>query len=317
MVGIEVKDSDLSAWCVRHLGCEGEATLFSTGNLSKVVGLRLRDGRAVVVKVRPAQPRLAGCTEVQRRLWQAGFPCPEPLAGPAPLAGTGYAVNAERLVTGGTAYPGSASPVGSAEGCAGARTFARLLARMIALAPAPDEVPGLAPPPAWVHWDHPFPGVWPPPDDRDTDLNGLPETAWLDELGDAARRRLAATRATAPVIGHCDWESHNLEFRDGEPWIVHDWDSVVCAPETVIVGVAAAMWPARAECTGATVAQTELFLDAYQQASGHAFSPRRIEEAWAAGVWIRAFNGKKFLLDGVATLSRTEALERARRGGLG
>lgn len=306
MVGDEIETAELSAWCARNLGSESEETLFSAGNLSKVVGLRLRDGRAVVVKVRPAEPRLVGCVAVQRHLWRAGFPCPEPLAGPVPLAATGYAVNAESLVAGGAPYP-------PAEGSARAEAFAKLLARMIALAPAPNEVSDLAPPPAWVHWDHPYPGVWPPPDDRDVDLNNLPDTAWLDDLGRAARNRLATTHSAAPVIGHCDWESHNLEFREGEPWVVHDWDSVVCAAETVIVGVAAAMWPAGNDCAGASIEQSEQFLDAYQTARGRDFSPRRLEEAWAAGTWIRAFNAKKYLLDGLSMLTRAEAAERARR----
>jgi hypothetical protein len=34
-------------------------------------GLRLRDGREVVVKVRPSTPRLAGCAVVHRALWRA------------------------------------------------------------------------------------------------------------------------------------------------------------------------------------------------------------------------------------------------------
>jgi hypothetical protein len=45
-------------------------------------------------------------------------------------------------------------------------------------------------------------------------------------------------------------------------------------------------------------------------------APDRIEEVWAAGTWIRAFNAKKFLLDGFDTLSLAEAEERARRAGL-
>jgi hypothetical protein len=309
MVGDEVDEAELSAWCARHLGSESVETLFSAGNLSRVFGLRLRDGRTVVVKVRPAESRLVGCTEVQRHLWQAGFPCPQPLAGPLPWAATRYAVSAENFISGGAPYP-------AAEGAARAEAFACLLARMIALAPAPNEVSDLAPPPAWIHWDHPYAGVWPPPDDRDVDLNRLPDTAWLDDLGRAARVRLAATRTAAPVIGHCDWESHNLEFREGEPWAVHDWDSVVCAAETVIVGVAAAMWPAGAGSVGADIEQSEQFLDAYQTARGYAFSPQRLEEAWAAGVWIRTFNAKKFLLDGFTTLTRAEAEDRARRAGV-
>jgi hypothetical protein len=309
MLGDEIDEAAVSAWCERHLGSRSGETLFSAGNLSKVFGLRLRDGRAVVVKVRPAELRHVGCIEVQRRLWQAGFPCPQPLAGPLPLGASGFAVSAESLVAGGAPYP-------SAEGTARAEAFARLLARMMALAPAPSEVSDLAPAPAWIHWDHPYPGVWPPPDDRDVDLNRLPDTAWLDELGRAARARLATTRTAAPVIGHCDWESHNLEFRDGKPWVVHDWDSVVCAAETVIVGVAAAMWPAGHDCVGASIEQSEQFLDAYQTARGRAFSRERLEEAWAAGTWIRAFNAKKFLLDGHTTLTPAEAEERARRADL-
>ena len=147
--------------------------------------------------------------------------------------------------------------------------------------------------------------MWPPPYDRDADLNSLPDTAWLDDLGRAARDRLATTRSTAPIIGHCDWESHNLDFRDGRPWAVHDWDSVASAAETVIVGVAAAMWPAGSgNSTGASLVQSQDFIDAYQQARGRDFSAQAIEETWAAGLWIRAFNAKKFLLDGLDAVPR-------------
>ena len=36
------------------------------------------------VKVRPDSPRIAACVEVQRRMFQAGYPCPEPLTGARP-----------------------------------------------------------------------------------------------------------------------------------------------------------------------------------------------------------------------------------------
>jgi hypothetical protein len=299
----------VAGWCQTYLGSAPAEALFAKGNLSRVTGLRLVDGREVVVKIRPAEARQAGCTAVQRHLYRVGFPCPEPLAGPALLSGTTFAVNAETLIRGGSPYP-------PGDGPDRARAFAGLLARFVSQAPVPDQVPDLARPPAWIHWDHSFPGLWPPPDDRDVDLNNLPETAWLDRLGQAARDRLAATaRSAAPVIGHCDWESHNLDFRDGDPWAVHDWDSVVSAPETVIVGVAAAMWPADSRCAGASLDQSQDFLDAYQQARGRRYSAEQIQETWAAGLWIRAFNAKKFLLDGVSTLTQGEAEERLRRTG--
>ena len=309
----------LNTWCLRHLGSAPTRTLFTAGNLAAVHGLRLADGRDVVVKVRPQAARYAACTAVQRHLWAAGFPCPEPLAGPLPLLPEGAAeaagsaaccVNAESLVPGGEPYPATADE--SAD-TARAAAFAGLLARFVALAPSPADAGDLAPSPAWIDWDHAHPGLWPPPDDRDVDLNALSETAWIDELGHAARARLAGTRGAANVIGHGDWESHNLDFRDGRPVAVHDWDSVAAAPETVIVGVAAAMWPAGMDCVGASIGQSVVFLDAYQSARGRRFSPDEVAQCWAAGLWIRAFNAKKFLLDGLETLSPAQGAERLRR----
>src|SRR6185295_19680472 len=78
----DVTPSMLDAWCRQRLGAAVNELLFTTGHLSRVVGVRLDDGRDVVVKVRPAAARLAGCFDVQRALWEAGFPCPQPLVGP-------------------------------------------------------------------------------------------------------------------------------------------------------------------------------------------------------------------------------------------
>jgi hypothetical protein len=55
----------LAAWCTRWLGVPPAAQLFETGYLSTVKGLRLADGREVVVKVRPSQD-YAAC-------WAAGL----------------------------------------------------------------------------------------------------------------------------------------------------------------------------------------------------------------------------------------------------
>jgi len=80
-------------------GAEPAAVLFRAGYLSEVTGLRLADGRGVVVKARPPAARLRGCVAVQAALAGAGFPCPRPLAGPAPLGR--LAATAEELVSGG------------------------------------------------------------------------------------------------------------------------------------------------------------------------------------------------------------------------
>jgi len=101
--------SEVSEWCWRSLSSPVEQVLFEAGFLSQVFGVRLQDGREVVTKVRTYTPRLAGAAAVQRRLWEMGFPCPRPLAGPAELAG--YCISAETLVAG-----GSPSNLGSASG---------------------------------------------------------------------------------------------------------------------------------------------------------------------------------------------------------
>ena len=44
----------LSVWCEQHLGAALTSVLFRSDKISRVVGLRLSDGREVVVKLRPA-----------------------------------------------------------------------------------------------------------------------------------------------------------------------------------------------------------------------------------------------------------------------
>src|SRR4029450_10495188 len=77
--------------------------IFRAGYLSAVIGLRLADGREVVVKVRPDSPRVKACVEIQRRVFQAGSPCPQPLAGPAALGND--VATAEAYVPGGAMLP--------------------------------------------------------------------------------------------------------------------------------------------------------------------------------------------------------------------
>jgi hypothetical protein len=82
-----VDPARLAQWCVEHLGSPPADEIFRSGYLSAVIGLRLADGREVVVKVRPDSPRIAACVEVQRRMFLAGFPCPQPLTGAVPFGG--------------------------------------------------------------------------------------------------------------------------------------------------------------------------------------------------------------------------------------
>jgi hypothetical protein len=279
-------DAFLADWCDCHLGARPACVLFRSGHLSEVVAAELADGSRVVIKARPSDPRIAGCTAVQEHLARAGFPCPKPLAGP--VQADGLTVTAEALVSGGTQLPADN----------GAGPFAALLARLISSAPSPADVPSLAPSPPWAGWDHPGPGLWPDRDDGGRDLNSTPGPAWVDAAARGVRERLRSL--AAPLrIGHGDWESQNIRWTVGRPLAVHDWDSVIAQPETAVVGLAAAVWSAAgAPGEAASIEQTQDFIAGYQQTAGRQWTEPEIQDAWAAGLWVRLFNAKKDAAEG-------------------
>jgi Phosphotransferase enzyme family len=260
--------------------------LFRSGHLSEVVAAELADGRQVVIKARPSDPRIAACTAVQKHLAYAGFPCPEPLTAPVEVGG--LTVTAEALVQGGSQLP--------AEG--GAAPFAALLARLICSAPGLAGVPSLAPSPPWTGWDHPGSRLWPDLDDHGRDLNTAQGPMWVDDAARRVRERLSSSAAPS-LVGHGDWESQNIRWSNGQPLAVHDWDSVIAQPETAIVGLASAVWPAAgAPGEAASVAQSADFIASYQQAAGRQWTGRAVQDAWAAGLWVRLFNAKKDAVHG-------------------
>jgi hypothetical protein len=120
-------------------------------------------------------------------------------------------------------------------------------------------------------------------------------------------------------VGHGDWYTANVRWVGDQLLVVWDWDSVISAPEPVVAGLAAAVYPATREGTEATVGETEGFLVAYGAARGRTFSPDEAEQAWAAGLWNRSFDAKKqFATDGhPRSLTEEEAAERRRRAGAG
>lgn len=297
----------LAAWCRRWLGAPPAAELFEGGYLSMVKGLRLTDGREVVVKVRPCMPRLAGCSVVHRALWTAGFPCPEPLVHLRPL--DGYAATAEAFVPG----AGQRPPKGEL-----ARLSAAGLAHLVELAPDPRSVPSLAPSPSYAGWDHTEPVLWPAPEDRDVDLNAHPEPRWLDRVAAAVRDQLRG-HGGDPVIGHGDWHPENMYWHGSQLTAVHDWDSVICQPEPAIAGLAAASFLGiGGQAPLANVEESTAFLEAYQQARGRRWTSRDYAACWAAGLWQRAFDAKTVSLGGdpEQILTRREARARLRLAGL-
>jgi hypothetical protein len=302
-----VDPSRLAQWCEEQLGSPPAGEIFRSGYLSAVIGLRLADSRAVVVKVRPDSPRMAACVQVQRRLFESGYPCPEPLTGAVPF-GDGVAT-AEAYVPGGALLPSAAR---SAWAFAGA--FAGAFARLVTLAPRPAEVSALDPPPSWAAWNHAEAGLWPRPEDSDVNLNEVAGPGWIDSAGRRARDRLQVGASEA-VIGHCDWLVGNLRWSGDNLLVVHDWDSATADSEAVLAGFAAALYPTVSPDKLATVEETERFLAAYGDARGRQFGADELQRSWAAGVWTRAYDAKYQHAVGqpVVSLSENEARERLRR----
>lgn len=297
----------LAQWCMEHLGSPPADVLFESGYLSAVTGLRLADGREVVVKIRPDSPRIAACVEIQRHMFLAGYPCPRPLTGAAPFCGD--VATAESHVPGGAVLP-------SADDAALA--FAEAFAWLIRLAPRPAEVSTLDPAPSWAAWNHGGDGLWPCPEEPDVNLDDAVGAEWIDAAGRRALDRLRAGESEA-VIGHCDWLAGNLRWSGDTLLVVHDWDSMIVDSEAVLVGFAAALYSTVSADELATVEDTERFLVAYCHARGREFSADELQRSWAAGVWTRAYDAKCQHAAGrpITSLSEREAWERLRRAGTG
>ncbi len=291
----------LPAWCAHHLGGEPDGVLFQLQQVSMVFGLRLLGGRDVVVKARADDGRAVSCVAVQAQLAERGFPCARPLT---PVVGVGsLSVHAEEFRPGGEVVHGDSPEV--AVRCA--EVYAGLMAELAGVTVAPP-----LPNPRWVRWDHTDTGVWPAIDwPGNRDHSAVP--TYLVDTAARARRRLLA--ASLPcVLGHADFEAQNLRWRGQQVWAVHDWDSLAWQPEAALAGAASGAFASAGPPTLAPIESSEAFLMAYQDIRGRLFTAAEQEIAWAASLWMAAYN----LWEGLGgTLSwdafRAQAAERLRR----
>jgi len=269
-----------------------------------VFGLRLAGGTDVVVKARADDGRAVSCVAAQARLAERGFPCARPLT---PVVGVGpLAVHAEEFRPGGDVLHGD-SP-GIATRCA--EVFARLMAELAGVTVAPP-----LPNPPWVRWDHADPGVWPTMEFLDNqDQSVVP--AYVGETAERARGRILAAGLPC-VLGHADFEAQNLRWHGREVWAVHDWDSLAWQPEAALAGAASGAFASDGPPTLAPVESSEAFLVAYQNLRGRWFTAVELEVAWAASVWMAAYNAREeALLGGIPVgrnALRAQAAERLRR----
>ncbi|MDN3026187.1 phosphotransferase [Streptomyces sp. S.PB5] len=294
----------LVGWCVDQLGNEPARVLFERRSLSAVFGLRLVDGRDVVVKAREDDGRAVSCVAAQTELAKRGFPCARPIT---PVVGVGaLAVHAEEYRSGGELLRGNSPDVAVRY----AAVFAWLMTELAEVAVAPP-----LPNPRWARWDHTDSGLWPAIgflDERDQSI--VP--AYVVETAARARKRLLAADLPC-VLGHTDFEAQNLRWHGGDVWAVHDWDSLAWQPEAALAGAACGAFASVSPPTLAPIESSSAFLTGYQGLRGRRFTPEELEIAWAASLWPAAHNARWEILHGSTPQScdavRAQAAERLRR----
>jgi hypothetical protein len=277
----------IEGFCERALGAPvAQAELFAA-SVGSVHGVRLRDGRRVVVKVHPPRASVAhleAMQAVQRHLAAAGFPAPVPLAPPTRLS-HGVAT-AETLLDRGAPPDGRVAEQ--------RRAMAAGLAELVALARPLAGLAGLRENLMAV-----APGaVWPTPHDARFDFQGTARGAeWIDRIATVARALRDRHPAGEEVVGHTDWRAEHLRLADGRLSAVHDWDSVTVVPEPALVGSVAHAFPANWAVPDPPATPTKdealAFVADYEAArAGGPFTAQERERARAALVSTMAYTAR-------------------------
>jgi Ser/Thr protein kinase RdoA (MazF antagonist) len=302
-------DRRLVAWCERQLGATPVERLMGVSQMAEVIGVRLDDGRIVVIKSRSdPTARAKTCVAVQRHAADGGFPCARPLTDATYL--DGLAVHAEQWRPGGELLRGDTPEI--------AERSARLYAQLAVILEGLQLTPPL-PNPEWVNWDHDGPDIWPPNklhDDRPL-ATQLPPS--LVAIAGRARARLAKAARLPRVLGHADWETQNLRWDADGPHAVHDWDSIAWLPEATLVGAASGAFASAETPTLAPPQSSEAFIAVYEDARGRPFTVDEHELAWAASLWPALHNARAEFIWHNPPVALTEVLtqgeERLQRAG--
>jgi hypothetical protein len=279
----------VDAFCRRHLGSSLAASLFYTASVGSTHGVRLANGREVVIKARPPAstnpdhshgPRgLAAVCRVMVWLRARGYPCPPVILGPTPLA-HGVATVEEFFECG---------EHGDAFRPACRKTIAGGLAELVELLRSCGaESAGLR------HFQRPA-GLYPQPHGRIFDFDATAAgAAWIDEFAKRARR--VETRGSPAVLGHGDWRVEHLRFLEGTIVATYDWDSLVFRAETELVGGSAhgftADWslPGARRIPGAD--DIRAYVADYEERRGQSFSRRERRSILASCVYSIAYGAR-------------------------
>jgi hypothetical protein len=275
---------ELTSFCAVRLGSGVEETFYCALSVGAAFGLRLRDGRRIMLKAHLPDrtfPFLEAVYRVQRHLFAQGFPCPAPITGPLPF-GHGFAT-VESFVDEGEHADAHQPEI--------RRSMARALVRMIELAATVPDVRALS----QVWKLPPARGLWPVPHNALFDFEATAAGAeWIDEIASEARRILDNPPGRM-VVGHADWSAKHLRFRDGEVCIVYDWDSLRLDKETSLVGHTSAHFPYTEYFEvprRASPEEARAFVEEYEMARGAPFSERERAAVAAAATYGLAYTAR-------------------------
>ncbi len=279
----------IDGFCRRHLESAVRGYHFQTSSVGSTHGLRLDDGRDVVLKVRPPVaenphlhmdvPALARLVEILRWLHARGYPCPEPLLGPQPL-GRGLAT-VEALVDRG------ARGNGFEPACR--KEIARAYAEQLELLRAqPFDASALK---------HFWRGeaLYPQPHSKLFDFDKPARLApVVDDL--ARRARSMEDHGAERVLGHGDWRIEHLRFDAGRVSATYDWDSLLSSAETDLLGVVVHGFTADWSVEGARRLPGRedilAFVADYEQARGASFTKRERRSLLARCVYTIAYGAR-------------------------
>jgi hypothetical protein len=137
--------------------------------------------------------------------------------------------------------------------------------------------------------------LWPTPHSRRFDFDANRSAAlWIDDLGRAARLRLAR-QSGEPVVGHLDWRVENVGFDGPVLTAIYDMDSVGVASEAFIVGCAAASFSTNWQIPGGNVpkmSEMAEFVAEYEEARGTDFGRDETDAVDAANLLLIAYGAR-------------------------
>jgi hypothetical protein len=282
----EVIAASVERFCARSLGSPIEDCEFFVSGVLSVHGLRLADGRRVVVK---AARRSFGATfleavqTVQAHLDSRDFPCPKPVLGPTALE-QGIAVVEELLDCGARA---------DAHDPYITRQMASTLARQVDLSRRFVSLDGLKP----SLLASPTPDtLWPEPHEARFDFVASAGGAeWIDELAWSARKRLADITGER-IIAHADWRAEHVRFEGQEIVATYDWQSLAVGSEPALLGQIGygftTDWSTDQTRQTPTIEEFRAFIADYEAARGRRFSPPERKTIDAAWVYATAYGAR-------------------------